>query len=144
MGRVLSVLYDDAPVFVVRIDPRVADANTLGEYLREQTFDPTDGYGCYESFKYREDAEPLPADDARDFFARSEEVDQLIEYHGVAWCDEDGDLTVCCYWYWDGDGVLAFDVFDASATLLRSIKNTDCKKSNRWVDESGFSPWGGC
>lgn len=90
--------------------------DAVGEYLRASFF--SGEYGCYSSFDWREDVEPLPQlavddyeDGEPDFFwtrARKNNIE--------------------CRYYWDGDGVLAFGLPDG-----QWLVNYDCKKDHGWT-----------
>lgn len=127
-----------APIPVIDSDP-----NVLGEHLREVTF-VGEGYGCYDTFDVRPDAEDLGHEEAMKFIMGDADASEdwaldaerfegrRFRYQG---------LIIDCFWYWDGDGTLAFRITHPLLGLLRVIENDDCKKSYCWddVDLSGSS-----
>lgn len=124
-------------------------ANVVGEMLRETVFGSED-FGCYTTFDVKVDArlwddletiaywrdrlnwlgeDPLDPDFER--FCVSEYASMVKAGQGLNF--EVGTLTVDCAWYWDGDGVLTFDIISQGKTVRR-LHNTDCKKDYRWED----------
>lgn len=122
-----------APIPVIDSDP-----NVLGEHLREVTF-VGEGYGCYETFDVRPDAEDLGHEEAMKFITGDTDPYgdgdwplDVERYEGRRFRYQ--GLTVECFWYWDGDGVLAFRITHPQLGVLRVIENDDCKKSYCWDD----------
>lgn len=134
-----------AGYITVRV-PIDGDPNVLGETLREALFKPApDGewsYGCYTTFEVRDDAEQIDSAIAQDFFAPTdpEERDWWMGdlptdwFYGYRW-QSDG-FTFEGFWYWDGDGTLAFRIYEGDE-LIRTLINTDCKKAHYWEDRRG-------
>ena len=127
---------EDAAVIQVPVPVVGSDPNVLGETLRDLTF--VGGYGCYESFDVRADAVELPHEEAEQFFWPGNGEDDnwwgdvaTDQHFGYRY--EHQGLTIECFWYWDGDGDLAFRV-SKDGRVLRAIENTDCKKGYRWED----------
>lgn len=104
-----------------------------GEVLRAFTF-VGGGFGCYSNFDVRKDAEPLDKEKQAGFW-------RLLDYEDAGECAEMGDaysfralgLEVEVYWFWDGDGTLAYLIGDSQP--LRCVVNTDCKKDYGWREE---------
>ena len=114
----------------------VEDVIPVGEWLRRRFFDEKmlpDGYrtyGCYSEFDVKDDVVELP---------------QVP----VSWPDEDwpSDLMWKCYslelpegtvylrWYWDGDGILEFQLPDGTV-----FHNGDCKKDYEWETRPNWGP----
>lgn len=126
---------DSGPCLTVRVPVFGSDPVTLGELLRELTF-IGDGYGCYSTFDVRPDARELPHHVARWFFDEGDdeaEWDHLEDEDYSGYVFEQDGLTIEVFWYWDGDGTLAYRISNAEGAL-RIIENNDCKKSSRWSD----------
>src|SRR5574338_1509021 len=94
--------------------------------------------GCYETFDWQRDVEPLPSlliDDDHNH-PLDQEPDDLCwacSSDGAKWTRGRKD-GIECRWYWDGDGVLAFGLPDG-----HWLVNYDCKKDYGWTviqDES--------
>lgn len=120
-----------------------ANPNLVGELLRGFAF--TEEFGCYSCFEVRGDATRWSASELGDFWR--EEISQqhlTPEEHAeqVAECVLLGEgytfnfdrYSIDMAWYWDGDGILLFSIYDQENKLIRSLSNDDCKKNNRWVD----------
>lgn len=112
-----------------------------GELLRDRFFaqnrtGPNFSFGCYSTFKLRDDVENLPprpvpeiSFDANDELILQDDVNQLFT------CAKKDDITML--YYWDGDGFLSFLFPDG-----RYLINSDCKKSYNWsLHESWNSYW---
>lgn len=121
---------------------RCGNANAVGELLREQTF-VGEGLGCYYNSDVRSDAVEWSAEQREDYWTQIDWIERdddpwndydmvVSSSHGYSFSFE--GLTVEACWYWDGDGVLTFRVWEGER-LLRSLQNTDCKKTYRWNDE---------
>lgn len=111
-----------------------ASPNIVGEYLRLLTFSKHDdtkwSFGCYTNFEVRDDA--IQNNDlAEMFFSRFDEDTDEEDYHG--WLYPLGDYVIGCFWYWAGDGDLAFVVYH-NGHILRVLRNMDCKKDHGWED----------
>jgi len=124
-------------------DVNEINANTLGELLRENFWDQSDDtLGCYSSFNYREGVIEstiktyainfFGPDDLEDWDDYAEEASHL-DMHQAYRLIGDG-IAIDCYWYWDGDGVLAFRIMQRGR-VIRTIINTDCKKTYEWRDQ---------
>ena len=107
--------------------------DTLGEALRSLFFDEkivksrNGDYketGCYSTFDWQTDVEPLPQLGVR-FFDEGEPFD--INEEPVFRWTRGKKNGIECRWYWDGDGTLAFGLPDG-----RWLMNTDCKKDHDW------------
>lgn len=109
--------------------------------LREVTF-PGDGYGCYSTFEVREAARKWAhrervnwwrgfgyGDDEESGTTAKEAADM-----GAGYSYEIGGYQINVCWFWDGDGILTFEVCDSTGYVLRRLENNDCKKSYRWED----------
>ena len=113
--------------FTMEIDSE-RNPDAVGEFLRSSFFDEKNvesrwgdyrETGCYQTFDWRADVEPLD----------SLPVDQeasLGEDPGMEWTRGQKD-GIECRWYWDGDGTLAFHLPDG-----KWLVNTDCKKDHDW------------
>jgi hypothetical protein len=107
--------------------------NHLGEYLRALTFpehdEKTGEFGCYTTFKVRDDAEIVEPGPEVVWLVSGDESDQLVHAYTFA----DGDMRVDVAWEWDGDGTLLFRVFENDgASPMVTVINQDCKKNYRW------------
>lgn len=125
------------PTFAKIFDQLVTDdhertPNLLGEMLRAYCFLPDkqgNNFGCYDTFRLREEFRPLTSDDnAADHLMVSlvigyddKESEKAIQVFS------DGDILIAWSWY-DGDGILVFHIKSADLTLL----NSDCKKDYGW------------
>lgn len=92
----------------------------LGEFLRDQFFDQSKGYGCYRTFKLN-----------KGIFSTTEQRDMdwgEIETVNCAAQVIPGFGLVKMEYYWDGDGYLSFEWVDKGI----KIENTDCKKDYEW------------
>ncbi len=119
------------------------NANAQGEFLRNVVFDQSLGeFGCYQTFETNPD---LTAGDQ----AWREKFWQLLGYQNsiyptngddiieMAQMGNGGELVfadciVHACWFWDGDGCLAFIVFDLTGSVIFELINTDCKKDYIW------------
>lgn len=106
----------------VTIDTERDSPNVIGEFLRGKFWDqsPNKHYphgrtGCYSSFDYNADVEPL-------WLEKEEDGWNYIEWNCARWDD------VKCRWYWDGDGTIEFLFPDGTV-----LENTDCKKDYGWT-----------
>lgn len=107
--------------------------DTCGEVLRAFTF-VGEGFGCYRNFDVRPDAAHIDEDKQAAFW-------RLLGYEDPDECADMGDaysfralgLEIEVYWYWDGDGTLAYLIGDSQP--LRCVVNTDCKKDYGWREE---------
>lgn len=113
-------------------------ADAFGELLRELTF-PGEGYGCYSTREVRGHAVEWPRQRRVEFWRTIGYCDpdypeglaeQADSGEGYTWKLD--DLTVHVCWFWDGDGVLAFDA--RAGDLRRVVINGDCKKYYRWEE----------
>ncbi len=119
--------------FTIEIDSET-NPDAVGEFLRSSFFDEKkieynekemeyglNSYrevGCYSTFEWRPDVEPLeelPID-----------PDDPDIFEDMKWTRGQKDGIECRY-YWDGDGVLAFKLPDG-----KWLVNTDCKKDHDW------------
>ena len=116
------------PIPVIDSDP-----NVLGEHLREETF-VGEGYGCYSTFDVRPDAEDLGHEAAMKFFDVDPSADWPLDVQFEGRRFRYQGLIIDCFWYWDGDGTLAFRITHPLLGLLRVIENNDCKKAYYWDD----------
>lgn len=102
----------------------------MGETLRAFTF-VGGTFGCYSNFDVRKDAAPIDKAKQTAFW-------RLMDYEDPGECAEMGDaysfralgLEIEAYWFWDGDGTLAYLIGDSEP--LRCVVNTDCKKDYGW------------
>lgn len=101
------------------------DPNVVGEFLRNEIFDQTNGLGCYASFEFNEGFE--------------ETFRGNMSLGFLYWWGRPGDVLgdklketfitngeIEAAWYWDGDGYLLIkweDIF---------VENADCKNTNYW------------
>lgn len=130
--------------FVAKMNP-----DALGETLRGMTF-VGEGFGCYENFEVRQDAIPWSEEERRSFIREnlvmldpnekniefiSEVVDEreitFMAAAGEAYTFTEGGLTVDVFWYWDGDGTLAFRVRNGEE-VVGFVVSDDCKKDHKW------------
>ncbi len=114
--------------FTVELDSE-DNPDAVGEFLRSSFFNQKNveeswgdyrQLGCYQTFEWREDVEPLDS--------------LLVDQEDSIWT---GDLNlkwtrgqkndIECRWYWDGDGTLAFHLPDG-----KWLVNVDCKKNYEW------------
>lgn len=95
--------------------------NFAGEYLRGQFFNQrTILRGCYSTFELWNDVETLP----------NQPIDDDYEELGIQWNvfrKFIGGEWVVMKYYWDGDGVLRFEI--PSGLVL---ENGDCKHDDEW------------
>lgn len=127
------------------------EPNALGEFLRALTF-PGEGFGCYENFEVRPEAEKWEQTKQEDFWFRyfneftpegearsiAIEISEMGEGYTYRLLD-DFNIFIDVCWYWDGDGCLDFMVYEIDSEIdqkiiIRHIENTDCKKNYRWED----------
>lgn len=138
--------------FMMEIDPDL-NPDAVGEYLRSAFFDEkvrqeraAAGHrsfrkmeirevGCYSTFEWRKDVEPLPQ------LPISEEHNhpENEEAEDLCWaCASEGEMwtrgrkkiqgnTIECRYFWDGDGTLAFQLPNG-----KWLVNNDCKKDHGW------------
>jgi hypothetical protein len=116
--------------------------NSLGESLRYFTFKCAgDEYGCYSSFMVADVFEPIKEDAVIKKYSKilgATEEDALSLYkYEIKESDIPKEFKSFCKpvkiivaWYWDGDGVLYFEITENNIT--RKVINTDCKKSYEW------------
>lgn len=93
--------------------------DALGEYLRNQFFDQSQGLGCYSSFEMREDVidlDPSPVENFEEMMWQNYEKEVV------------GIGKVKMRFFWDGDGTLEF-VLPSGEVL----SNSDCKKNFNWI-----------
>ncbi len=121
------------------------DANAIGELLRERAF-PGEGFGCYRNFEVAEDAIQWSPAERQEFFEQVGEIspddedDEFNEREFIIKASSGysfalGNLQIEMAWYWDGDGVLFYRIW-RDGKLLRTIVNSDCKKSYRWESDT--------
>lgn len=122
--------------FAVEIDPDL-NPDAVGEFLRSSFFNEKNverkfpgrtsvwhprEVGCYQTFEWQKDVVPL----------EQVEVDPEEKYSSFKLFWTRGkktfaDKTVECRYYWDGDGVLVFELPDG-----KCLANHDCKKDHGW------------
>lgn len=88
----------------------------FGEYLRNEFFDQSKGFGCYSTFETRSGVIRL-----------SDQYDPEEEITWQCFRKTINDVDVDMKYYWDGDGTLCFNFPDGSGLF-----NNDCKKSSTW------------
>lgn len=132
---------------------RNGDVAAVGELLRSVTF-VGEGLGCYSNFDVRDDAVEWPEERRRTFYdvahnsagfvdpdepewdeARQAELELEVK-GGQSYSFKIDGFDIDVTWYWDGDGVLAYAIWEGPE-LVRTLLNSDCKKSNYWFDEYG-------
>jgi len=110
--------------FTTEIDS-TRNPDAVGEYLRSEFFaeDPYNelSVGCYSVFDWREDVEPLDPEPVDNDFPNDEQ-----------WTRGQKNGIICA-WFWDGDGVLTFELPDGTYLV-----NDDCKKSHGWQIENSI------
>lgn len=123
------------------INQKHLSADALGEFLREYTF-AGEGYGCYTIFDVREDAIALTPEERMELVRNiypdyyNEDLEgtlQDIYTASSAYAFEYDDYNIIVFWWWDGDGTLAF-IIRHGEDIIRAIFNDDCKKSYGWTD----------
>jgi len=127
----------------------IDQSNGVGEALREATF-VGEGFGCYYNFDVREDARKwdeaeklafwrLYYGDSKDMMEYDENA-AFAAKNGTGLTFELAGFEIRCAWYWDGDGVLFYQVFRDGVHVV-TVGNTDCKKNYTWRDMSDdFAP----
>lgn len=118
----------------------------VGELLREATF-VGEGYGCYSDFTVRAGAVQWNRQRRVDYW-RSTGYDETGDSDITPWdqaaeCADMGEgytytldgLRIDVCWFWDGDGVLEFTVYNSHARAIRKVVNGDCKKDHYWKDD---------
>lgn len=116
------------------IDPDKTSADRLGEALRALLFDPKkEGTGGYYHFDLNPDYAfvPLTTDHAWDVLGW-DHLDECLKPN--AWTVYLRPVYVDMALVWDGDGHLVFRITDEEGNVLRTIENTDCKKTHGWKD----------
>jgi hypothetical protein len=105
--------------FTLEFEVDEKTANLAGELLRNEFFDQTKGFGCYETFDWRSDVTPLPNEIKEDgtYVWRKGEK----EFQGT---------RIICAWMWDGNGTLKFHIYGKKEYIY--LSNTDCKKDYNW------------
>lgn len=118
------------------------DANALGEFLRAATF-VGEGIGCYNSFDLVPEALEFQFKTRRAFWYSTRRNDgppygerldfarEAAELGRGCTYEIDGYRIDMCY-YWDGDGILAFKVYNPDNACIANIINGDCKKPSCW------------
>lgn len=111
----------------------------LGEHYRKLMF-TGEGVGCYDNFDVNPEFQELTIDTYRqemDFWMnmgiRGEHLHEILNELGGSsiYFYVNGPTRVYAAWYWDGDGTLAFDIYNINGEHIKIINN-DCKKNYTW------------
>lgn len=134
--------------FTVEVDPE-DNPDAVGEFLRRAFFDekikqtrcgPYREVGCYQTFDWQRDVEPLPEIPRSIVHNHSE--DQAAD--DLCWaCSAEGETwkrgrksfpqgNIECRYYWDGDGTLVFILPSLPSGKPCYLINDDCKKDHGW------------
>lgn len=136
------------------VDKMSRTSKGLGELLRTVTF-RGEGCGCYENFDVRSDAAKWSEDQLNAFIVthlRDDEHPNNEEGRFISSWDldyirprmegytftEDG-LTIDVFWYWDGDGTLAFQVRQ-DGKVKHILVHHDCKNDYEWENITPTDP----
>lgn len=132
----MQVIDSGGEVFITFQYPvKTMDADLLGELLRKEAFVTEEPYQISD-MQARPDAVPLRDGEIFKFFGEDPWLEQE-SLHGFSWLMGPlGQLRISCFWYWDGDGHLAFEIYDGRDSKIREIHNTDCKKVYGWREHA--------
>lgn len=121
--------------------------NMIGEFLRDRYFDQDISddakyyrYGCYSTFEIRDLSEQniavvqMSGTEAQDLMRMHKEDRYYLKAYGYRFY-ENVLVRVDMGWYWDGDGVLRFEIVHCDS-VVRILENPDCKKDYRWKELS--------
>ena len=107
------------------------DLNEIGEMMRSKFFGHYDpikqigkGLGCYSNFEFEDGIEEhlLKPDQYPDFLDFLKDCPAIKVVYG-----EHKEDDIRCWWFWEGDGFLMFELPDGTI-----IENCDCKKTTCW------------
>lgn len=126
----------------------------LGELLRAVTF-VGEGCGCYENFNIRSDATKWSEEQLNAFIAEHLRDDKhpnnekekfipswdldIIRHRVEGYTFTEDGLTVDVFWYWDGDGTLAFQV-KKDGKVKHILVHHDCKNDYEWENITPVDP----
>ena len=99
--------------------------DAVAEYLRNEFFDQSKGFGCYSSFDLRYGV--------FDITSKCNTVLEVQEHHAKRWITIAGmpHLVEMAY-YWEGDGYLRFMISRPGKRPSIILENRDCKKNHGW------------
>ncbi len=119
-------------IFTIEVTPE-DNPDSVGELLRSKFFkaNGVDEIGCYTTFEWRDDVEPLPSVPV----AQHNHHPEVKAHDYCEACAGGNEMYtrgrkegIECRWFWDGDGTLAFMIPGSDEWLF----NSDCKKSHGW------------